>query len=162
MKASIPCTLHRVAGQRVEILQALLPSCMFCKKIRDRNDHWQPIESYIGERSEAPFPTVSVLNVHGAVVSRGHQGAPFALTNHPGGWLVWAGLFRQRVAGKNKSVRLDNTVQGPAGDRLLGQKTRPLRATRVHRMTGIPFLGERSPGEAWRSSSFHSYCVKVS
>jgi hypothetical protein len=46
---------YRAAEQRVETLQGLLPICMFCKKIRDENDHWEPLESYIGQRSEASF-----------------------------------------------------------------------------------------------------------
>jgi len=46
---------YRVAEQRVQTLQGLLPICMFCKRIRDENDHWQPLENYIGERSEASF-----------------------------------------------------------------------------------------------------------
>jgi hypothetical protein len=46
---------YRAAERRVQMLQGLLPICMFCKKIRDENDHWQPLESYIGERSEASF-----------------------------------------------------------------------------------------------------------
>jgi hypothetical protein len=46
---------YRAARERVQILQGLLPICMFCKKIRDENDHWHSLESYIGERSEASF-----------------------------------------------------------------------------------------------------------
>jgi hypothetical protein len=46
---------YRAAERRIQTLQGLLPICMFCKKIRDENDHWQPLESYIAGRSEASF-----------------------------------------------------------------------------------------------------------
>lgn len=46
---------YRTAEERVQILQGLLPICMFCKKIRDENNTWHPLESCIGERSEASF-----------------------------------------------------------------------------------------------------------
>ena len=40
---------------RVKKLEGILPICSFCKKIRDDQDHWQPIEQYIDERSDARF-----------------------------------------------------------------------------------------------------------
>jgi hypothetical protein len=46
---------YRAAEQRIHTLQGLLPICMFCKRIKDENDHWHPLESYIAERSEASF-----------------------------------------------------------------------------------------------------------
>jgi K+-sensing histidine kinase KdpD len=36
-------------------LEGFLPICSHCKKIRDDNDIWQPIESYIRDRSDAEF-----------------------------------------------------------------------------------------------------------
>lgn len=39
----------------LESLEGLLPICSYCKKIRDGEDSWQTIESYIEERSAAEF-----------------------------------------------------------------------------------------------------------
>ena len=36
-------------------LEGLLPICSYCKKIRDENDSWMPIEGYISTRTEAKF-----------------------------------------------------------------------------------------------------------
>jgi phosphoserine phosphatase RsbU/P len=36
-------------------LEELLPICPSCKKIHARGDLWEPVESYISERSEAQF-----------------------------------------------------------------------------------------------------------
>lgn len=41
--------------RRVRILEGILPICAFCKRIRDANESWQPLESYISGRSEATF-----------------------------------------------------------------------------------------------------------
>ena len=43
------------ALEKVKQLSGLLPVCSNCKKIRDDNNHWQPIENYIYEHSEAQF-----------------------------------------------------------------------------------------------------------
>lgn len=43
------------ALSQVEQLQGLLPICMHCKKIRDENDSWQRLETYIQAHSEARF-----------------------------------------------------------------------------------------------------------
>ncbi|MBD3274492.1 MAG: PAS domain S-box protein [Candidatus Marinimicrobia bacterium] len=40
---------------RVKNLEGILHICSFCKKIRDEQEHWQPIEKYIDERSDARF-----------------------------------------------------------------------------------------------------------
>ncbi len=40
---------------RVKQLQGLLPMCSYCKKIRDDQNYWQQVESYISEHSEAQF-----------------------------------------------------------------------------------------------------------
>jgi len=42
-------------AREVRVLRGLLPVCAYCKKIRDKEDRWQPIESYISQRSEARF-----------------------------------------------------------------------------------------------------------
>ena len=38
-----------------KILMGLLPICSICKKIRDNNGKWWPIEQYIASRTEAQF-----------------------------------------------------------------------------------------------------------
>lgn len=53
--------LQRVIGERdkalaeVRTLSGLLPICASCKRIRDKAGEWQPIERYVGERTEASF-----------------------------------------------------------------------------------------------------------
>jgi phosphoserine phosphatase RsbU/P len=39
----------------VSQLEGLLPICSYCKKIRDPNDLWHPLESYVGEKTETAF-----------------------------------------------------------------------------------------------------------
>jgi sigma-B regulation protein RsbU (phosphoserine phosphatase) len=43
------------ALSRVKQLQGLLPICSYCKKIRDDQNYWQQVESYISKHSEAQF-----------------------------------------------------------------------------------------------------------
>jgi len=38
-----------------KILKGVLPVCSFCKKIRNENNEWQTMESYITSRSDAKF-----------------------------------------------------------------------------------------------------------
>ncbi|MBI4658914.1 MAG: response regulator [Verrucomicrobia bacterium] len=47
----------RILGLRkhVKQLEGLLPICAYCKRIRDEDSVWQPIERYIASRSEAKF-----------------------------------------------------------------------------------------------------------
>jgi PAS domain S-box-containing protein len=40
---------------RVKKLEGILPICSYCKKIRDDQELWQPVEQYIDERSDAIF-----------------------------------------------------------------------------------------------------------
>src|SRR3989441_844360 len=40
---------------RVKLLQGLLPICSYCKKVRDDQNYWQQVESYIEGHSEAQF-----------------------------------------------------------------------------------------------------------
>jgi DNA-binding response OmpR family regulator len=40
---------------RVTQLQGLLPICAYCKSIRDDNDYWHRVESYISQHSAAHF-----------------------------------------------------------------------------------------------------------
>ena len=39
--------------RRMKYLEGILPVCAGCKKIRDEQGDWQPIETYIHDRSEA-------------------------------------------------------------------------------------------------------------
>ena len=47
--------LRKAQEEEVRTLRGLLPICMHCKKIRDDNDCWQPIELYVRARSKADF-----------------------------------------------------------------------------------------------------------
>lgn len=46
---------ERALSQKVATLEGLLPICSGCKKIRDEEQRWQPLEDYIGQRSSAQF-----------------------------------------------------------------------------------------------------------
>jgi DNA-binding response OmpR family regulator len=48
---------ERILNLQAEVkqLEGLLPICAYCKKIKDDNDHWQHMESYISHRTEANF-----------------------------------------------------------------------------------------------------------
>lgn len=46
---------ERALEQRVESLEGLLPICSGCKRIRDEEQQWQPLERYISERTKAEF-----------------------------------------------------------------------------------------------------------
>ena len=43
------------ALSRVKQLEGIIPICMYCKKIRDDQQSWQQLETYISEHSEAVF-----------------------------------------------------------------------------------------------------------
>ena len=45
----------RQVVREVELLEGILPICSYCKRIRDEQQHWQPLEAYIGARSAAQF-----------------------------------------------------------------------------------------------------------
>ena len=45
----------RVLMQRVSEIEGLLPICGFCKNIRDANDEWQPLETFLTKRTDAVF-----------------------------------------------------------------------------------------------------------
>lgn len=47
--------LTRHLKTEVKVLEGLLPVCSFCKKIRDRDDTWYPMEKYIADHSGADF-----------------------------------------------------------------------------------------------------------
>ena len=43
------------ARAELKVLDGLLPICSYCKKIRNDNGEWDPIETFIDEKSEAKF-----------------------------------------------------------------------------------------------------------
>jgi DNA-binding response OmpR family regulator len=43
------------ALSHVTLLQGLLPICSYCKKIRDDQDYWHEVETYVSRRSAAEF-----------------------------------------------------------------------------------------------------------
>jgi hypothetical protein len=43
------------ALSQVKQLQGLLPICSYCKKIRDEQNYWHRVESYISEHAEVEF-----------------------------------------------------------------------------------------------------------
>lgn len=45
----------REMAERVNLLEGILPICSLCKKIRDDHGDWQPVETYVSNRSEALF-----------------------------------------------------------------------------------------------------------
>ena len=45
----------QVAMANIKTLKGLLPTCAWCKKVRDDNGYWQKVETYIEEHSDASF-----------------------------------------------------------------------------------------------------------
>ena len=43
------------ALSRVRQLQGLVPICSYCKKVRDDQNYWQQVDSYISKRTEVEF-----------------------------------------------------------------------------------------------------------
>jgi len=43
------------AFDQIERLEGILPICMYCKKIRNDQNYWQQVESYISQHSQAEF-----------------------------------------------------------------------------------------------------------
>jgi len=46
---------YDAAQAKVKVLTGLLPICACCKKIRDKEDNWSPMEQYISDHSQASF-----------------------------------------------------------------------------------------------------------
>jgi phosphoserine phosphatase RsbU/P len=44
-----------LALTNVKLLQGLLPICCYCKKIRNDQNYWEQVDSYIADHSEAQF-----------------------------------------------------------------------------------------------------------
>ena len=51
------CVAERILELRYEVaqLESLLPICSYCKKIRDEEDVWWPVEEYIGRQTGTDF-----------------------------------------------------------------------------------------------------------
>lgn len=47
--------LTRALRERVRTLEGILPTCAFCKNIRDEGGNWQEIEDYVTAHSQAKF-----------------------------------------------------------------------------------------------------------
>jgi GAF domain-containing protein len=54
----------------VKQLRGLLPICAYCKKIRNDENYWEQLESYITERSGAQFSHGICPDCHTSVVAR--------------------------------------------------------------------------------------------
>ncbi len=46
---------RKMLAAEVQMLRGILPICSFCKRIRNSDDVWEPLEKYISERSDARF-----------------------------------------------------------------------------------------------------------
>jgi hypothetical protein len=57
---------HRRLSREVKLLRGLLPTCAYCKKVRDAEGRWWPVEQYITNHSEAAFS-------HGICPECGHR-----------------------------------------------------------------------------------------
>jgi DNA-binding response OmpR family regulator len=43
------------ALDQIKTLEGIVPICMYCKKIRNDQNYWQQVESYLSQHSEAEF-----------------------------------------------------------------------------------------------------------
>lgn len=64
----------REALDRVRVLEGLLPICSYCKRIRDDNNQWHSVESYLRSRTDVDF-THGICPSCLARVSDGRLGA---------------------------------------------------------------------------------------
>ena len=46
---------QKLLSERINTLEKFLPICSFCKKIRDENNQWHNIESYITGKTDTEF-----------------------------------------------------------------------------------------------------------
>ncbi|HET7789325.1 MAG TPA: hypothetical protein VFK78_00855 [Gemmatimonadales bacterium] len=46
---------HRALRREVAMLEKILPICSFCKKIRDQEQSWQPLEIYLRTHADVAF-----------------------------------------------------------------------------------------------------------
>jgi phosphoserine phosphatase RsbU/P len=66
------------ALRSVQKLQGLLPICAYCKRIRNDQNYWQQVETYISEHTQAQF-------THGICPECFAKVAPHELENSPAG-----------------------------------------------------------------------------
>ena len=52
---AIQVALFKVLYREIRILEGLIPICANCKKIRNEEDRWQHLETYIAEHSHSEF-----------------------------------------------------------------------------------------------------------
>ena len=52
---SVVVRQKRELEREVAVLRGILPICMFCKRIRNDDGEWEPVEKYISHHSEAEF-----------------------------------------------------------------------------------------------------------
>lgn len=57
LQAELSDRVHQLetAMANVRLLQGLLPICCYCKKVRNDQNYWQQVESYIMDHSQAQF-----------------------------------------------------------------------------------------------------------
>lgn len=65
--------VHREARQRGAVFEGLVAICAFCKRIRDEQHAWTPLEAYLTARSAATFS---------------HGVCPACQQHHYGAWLA--------------------------------------------------------------------------
>jgi hypothetical protein len=58
----------QAAVAEVQHLQQLLPICMYCRNIRDHENHWQTIEEYIARHTTTRFSHGICPTCYGDVV----------------------------------------------------------------------------------------------
>ena len=59
---------------RVKQLQGLLPICSYCKKVRDDQNYWQQVDSYISKHSEVEFSHSICPACYDRVLKSGESG----------------------------------------------------------------------------------------
>lgn len=71
------------ALERIRTLDAILPICSVCKKIRDEHGHWHYLETYIGSRTRTNFSHGYCPDCFKKVT--GENGPPGAAAQRPAG-----------------------------------------------------------------------------
>jgi len=62
------------ALSRVNQLQGLLPICSYCKKVRDDQNYWQQVDSYISKHADVEFSHGICPACYENVLAQGHKG----------------------------------------------------------------------------------------
>jgi hypothetical protein len=53
--AAVFCLLHKKVATRLKSLEALLPFCSSCKRVRDDRGYWKQLELYLEEHAVTHF-----------------------------------------------------------------------------------------------------------